>query len=358
MRRRRSSAALAAFVVLAALPAGASAATFEAYAGGDQAKGLPKQASPNAFYPRALRIRVGDTVTWRFRGFHSVTFPVRGEGPPPLVLATTDKPVSGVADAAGNPFWFNGQPNLPLDPVGAQKSTVTRYNGSAVLGSGLPLGARPKPFSLRFRRAGTFLFSCVVHPGMRGRVHVVRTRRGVRSPAAQEAVGERQLARDVRAAKRLVAAPSPSGAGATVGVGRTSPAVAVYKMFPRTLTVAAGQPVTFTMAGEFRSEVHTVTFGPEKLRASIEKNFVEPLPAVGAGALGLNPQGAYPSDQPPALPSYDGTNHGDGFLNTGLLDNDPSTPFRSEATITFTKPGTYDYECVIHEHMDGRIVVT
>jgi plastocyanin len=356
MRRRRPTAALAAVVVLAVIPGAARAATFEAYAGGDEAKGLPKQASPNAFYPRALRIRVGDTITWRFRGFHSVTFPTRGEGPPPLILATPDKPVSGATDAAGNPFWFNGQPNLPLDPVAAQKSTITRYNGSAVLGSGLPLGARPKPFSLRFRRPGTFLFYCVVHPGMRGRVHVVRTRRAVRSPEAQEAVGERQLARDVRVAKRLDAAPAPSDN--SVQVGRTSPTIAVYKMFPRTLTVPAGHSVTFTMANEFRSEVHTVTFGPEKLRASIEKNFLEPLPSVGAGALGLNPQGAYPSDQPPALPPYDGSNHGDGFLNAGLLDNDPSTPFPAEATITFTKPGTYDYECVIHEHMDGRIVVT
>jgi len=26
-------------------------------------------------------------------------------------------------------------------------------------------------------------------------------------------------------------------------------------------------------------------------------------------------------------------------------------------TVTFAKAGTYDYECVIHEHMDGRIVV-
>jgi plastocyanin len=141
-------------------------------------------------------------------------------------------------------------------------------------------------------------------------------------------------------------------------VGRTSPTIAVYKMFPKTLTVASGTAVAFTMAGEFRSEVHTVTFGPEKVRADVEKNFLEPLPAVGAGALGLNPVGAYPSDQPPALPPYDGTNHGNGFLNTGLLDNDPSTPFPPEATITFTKAGTYDYECVIHEHMDGRIVVT
>ena len=127
-------------------------------------------------------------------------------------------------------------------------------------------------------------------------------------------------------------------------------------MFPSTLTINAGQAVTFTMAGEFRSEAHTVTFGPAKLRAGLERNFILPVIGAPAGTFGVIPQGAYPSDPPP-LPAYDGTNHGDGFINTGVLDNDPSTPFPNSVQITFTKPGTYDYECVIHAHMDGRIVV-
>jgi plastocyanin len=129
-------------------------------------------------------------------------------------------------------------------------------------------------------------------------------------------------------------------------------------MFPKTRTVSVGQPVTFTMAGEYRSEVHTVTFGPEKVRASVEKNFFGPLPGISPVTVGLLPIGAYPSDPPSsATPTYDGANHGNGFWNSGLLDNDRASPFPASVTITFTKAGTYDYECVIHEHMDGRIVV-
>ena len=148
---------------------------------------------------------------------------------------------------------------------------------------------------------------------------------------------------------------APSGAP-TVAVGRTTPSLAVYEMFPSTLTINAGQTVTFSMAKEFRSEVHTVTFGPEKVRSGLEKNFITPLKGAARGTLGLAPRGVYPSDQPP-LPAYDGSNHGDGFFNTGVLDNDPASPFPVSAQITFTKPGTYHYECVIHEHMDGTIVV-
>jgi len=70
----------------------------------------------------------------------------------------------------------------------------------------------------------------------------------------------------------------------------------------------------------------------------------------------LNPLGVYSSDPLP-LPAYDGSNHGDGFLNSGLIDNDPASPFPDAVQVTFPKPGTYAYECVIHEKMDGKIVV-
>src|SRR4051812_24938672 len=258
--RRSLTAALTAAAVLAVFPAAAVAAQFQAYISGDEAKGLPKQASPNAFYPRTVTIHVGDTVRWDFRGFHTVTFPLRGKQPPPLVIADTTKPVGGANDAAGNAFWFNGQPNVLVNPVGALPSRSKRYNGATVVGSGVPLGAKPKPFALRFRRAGTFTYYCVVHPGMKARVRVLAAGKPVASPVAQLAIAQRQLATDVLAARMIDTRPSP--AGASIQVGRTTRSIALYKMYPKTRTVTANQPVTFTMAGQFRSEVHTVTFGP------------------------------------------------------------------------------------------------
>ncbi|MCA1690230.1 MAG: hypothetical protein LC720_07325, partial [Actinobacteria bacterium] len=67
---------------------------------------------------------------------------------------------------------------------------------------------------------------------------------------------------------------------------------------------------------------------------------------------------AFPSDPPPKLPPYTGANHGNGFLTGGILDNDPKSPPPNSTTMTFAKPGTYHYECVIHAHMDGTMVVT
>src|SRR3954453_3154242 len=158
MLRRRAAAALGAALVLALLPAAPHRATDEVYAGHDDLKGAPKQASPNDFFPRNLRVHRNDTVRWEFRGFHTVTLPVRGEGPPPFALAATDVPVRDARDAAGNPFWFNGQPSVLLNPVAAAKSLNKTWNGSRVLGSGVPMGNTPKPFVLRFRRTGTFVY--------------------------------------------------------------------------------------------------------------------------------------------------------------------------------------------------------
>ncbi|TMM00936.1 MAG: hypothetical protein E6G10_14635 [Actinobacteria bacterium] len=351
---RRSLVAAVAVAALAVLPSLARAATYTADAGADGSPGEPKQASSNAFFPRAVTVHQGDTVQWRFRGFHTVTFPAIGKQPPPLVVVDPKLPVSGQNDAAGNPFWFNGQPNVLFNRVAVTKSTTKTWSGSRVLGSGLPTGNKPKPFLLRFRRAGTFTYYCTVHPGMKGTVRVVSIPSRAPTPAQTDARRRREIRAYVAAAKRTAAAPPPYGT--TVDVGRATSVFALYRMFPTTMTVNAGQTVTFTMAGQFRSEVHTVTFGPEKIRSGLEKHFITPIPGGPAGALGLNARGVYPSDEPP-LPSYDGANHGDGFLNSGIIDNDPSTPFPARVTITFTKPGTYDYECVIHAHMDGRIVV-
>ena len=59
----------------------------------------------------------------------------------------------------------------------------------------------------------------------------------------------------------------------------------------------------------------------------------------------------------PSLPAYDGTNHGNGFLNTGNLDRDPATPSPGSTQVTFSKAGTYEYICLLHPFMKGSVVV-
>jgi plastocyanin len=50
--------------------------------------------------------------------------------------------------------------------------------------------------------------------------------------------------------------------------------------------------------------------------------------------------------------------HGNGFVNTGVLDRDPATKqIGPSSKIDFTTPGTYHYVCLIHPFMHGTIIV-
>jgi plastocyanin len=347
--RKVLAIAAAAMAFAALVPAVAGAATRNAFAGGDGVvDNAPEQFSPNAFLRRTLTVHVGDTVRWRFRGFHTVTFPVRGDDPPAFVQPG-DAQVSGVTDAAGQPLWFNGQvPTLAPNPVAAAPTRGSSYTGRSLRNSGLPTGNPPRPYRLRFTRTGSFDYYCVVHPGMEGTVRVVSSRRRVPSEAQNRRAADRELAALARSARRVAREDAP--AAATVEAGR-APRGARYTInafFPSTLSVRVGQPVTFTMAGQNQTELHTVTFGPQAYRDTIE--FI--------GPNGVNPLAAYPSDPPPAFPPLSPASHGNGFLNTGALDNDARSPQPNRAAVTFAAPGSYPYECIIHEGMNGTITVT
>jgi plastocyanin len=347
--RRALAAAGAALALSALIPAVAGAATRNAFAGGDEVvRNAPDQFSPNAFLRRTMTVHVGDTVRWRFRGFHTVTFPVRGEDPPGFIMPGQTR-VTGVNDAAGQPFWFNNQvPTLLPNPEAAGPVAGARYDGTRLRNSGLPTGTPPRPYRLQFTRTGTFDYYCVIHPGMEGAVRVVSRTRRVPTEAQNSAAANRELARLVAAARR--AAREDSSTANTVDVGRAprGQRFTLNAFFPAQLSVKVGQPVTFTMAGQNTTEVHTVTFGPKAYTDTIE-----PL-----GPTGFNPLAAYPSDPPPTLPPLTPANHGNGFLNAGLLDNDSASPQPNRAAVTFGAPGAYAYVCLIHANMAGTVTVT
>lgn len=115
----------------------------------------------------------------------------------------------------------------------------------------------------------------------------------------------------------------------------------VQAFFPKEITINAGDGILF----EFPTPpgFHTVTF--------LSGQAVPPLiipdeagatdmasPSAGPPPLMINPQAAFPA----GTTTYDGT----GYVNSGLdavrLPGDP--PFM----LTFTTPGTYEYQCLPH----------
>jgi plastocyanin len=346
-------AALAAALIL---PASAQAATKTVVAGPLKAvKGVfggSASGDVDGYSLGTVTVHVGDKVKWKINGFHSITFPKKGGSPLPFVVPDASAKYSGVNDAAGTPFWFNGQTQLDLNPLGAFPQGSKTYNGSQLTGSGIPLGTA-KPYTLKFTKAGTFTYYCVVHPGMKAKVKVVP--KGKRIPSAKQdrKAAAKRFAAEVKAAKKQAKFKPPAN---TVQGGNDKGDVVQLRFFPQTIHVPVGGALTLQVKS--LPEIHTFTFGPSQYVQNVANAFVTPVPnAAGPPTLVTSGQVAFPSDPPPTLPPYDGTAHGNGFFNTGILDGDPNSPNPSSAKVTFSKAGTYSFICLIHPFMHGQVVV-
>ena len=330
-----------------ALPATASARTHLVWAGGtpsfQNALFTKNFSEANDFFPHSVTIAQGDTVEWQGMsiGFHSVDLAAKGSSDLPLFLPTGST-ASGVKDAAGNPFWFNGQPNMGFNPALFAPSGGNTYNGSARADSGLPLGP-PTPFKVTFTKPGTYTYFCDVHYDMRGVIVVKAAGAKVPSAAADAEAIKAQQTRDAKVAKAL-AKTKLKGHNISLGLGGKD-SVEILGMFPRTLRVHNGTTVRFAMP-TLTGETHTATFGPVSYLAPLAASIGGPTPIATA---------IYPSS--PGGPLGVPGSHGNGFANAGVLDRDAGTPSPPAVNFTFTKPGKYRYQCLIHPFMVGTIIV-
>jgi plastocyanin len=351
--RRFVIAALAVGAVSAAPAAAGAAVTRDVYAGpapavnkvvkklGVGPKLKPFNPNINAFFNQRTTINVGDTVSFHLNGFHTVDLPGKSTADLPLIVA--GKTVTGANDAAGSPFWFDGKvPSLGLNPQLFGRSKSKTYNGTARVDSG---AASSKPFNVQFTKPGVYKFFCDVHPGMIGYVVVKPQGKAIPSSKQAAAATVKQATADIKAAAVLLKIKQPAD---TVSLGESTPSgVELYSMFPASLTVNAGTSVTFQMSAHSR-ETHTAAFGPVSDLKKLAKTF------QGAS---FSPIGTYPSGPTQPL-SLGPTSHGNGFVNTGALDRDPSTKtIGPSSRIDFTTPGTYHFVCLIHPFMQGTIIV-
>jgi plastocyanin len=354
----RSKAAFAAAVaVLAVAPAGASAATKTVDMGtpiSSQKTFQKAFADVNDFFPNGATIHVGDSVKFVPTGFHSVDIPAKGGKP--LGLLSPAGTTSGVLDAASSPFWFNGQPMLgftpALGPPGLFGKKLT-YTGAKRIESGLPLAQHPKPFTVKFSKAGSYTYYCNVHAGMKGTVKVVGKSHSVPSAKADAKALKAQVAATLKTAKSLATTAVAPG---NVSVGASGKGgVELFAMLPATQTVPVGTTLKFSMSAK-SFDVHTATFGPgdpenqpTSYLGQLAKHFAEDPVAPS--------QAAYPSEPPGTVGSLSPTLHGNGFWNSGVLDTASTTPLPNANSVTFSAPGTYDFYCMIHPFMHGTVVV-
>lgn len=364
MFRRASALAAACSAVAIIFPAAAGARTKVVYASlprsvakaallqvfGHSAKSVLQKYSPsdNAFNIQRVTIHTGDSVQWvgLSTNFHTVDLPGSSGNDIPLVVPGAT--VTGVKDAAGNPFWFDGHvPSLGFNPRLFAPTAGVTYNGTKRIDSGLPvLPTSPNTLKVKFTKPGVYKYFCDIHPGMIGYV-VVRPASKPIPSSAQDAATLRQEALNVLlSAKRLIKTKIPAN-HVSLGQSATN-GLELYAMFPATLKVNAGSVVTFSMSADSR-EVHTAAFGPAPYLTTL---------ANSIGGPAFDQQALYPSSPPALGPiQLSPTSHGNGFANTGFLDRDPTTPLPASGRIKFTTPGTYHFICLVHAFMHGTIIV-
>lgn len=315
----------AAFVILSAAiaPTHALAATRWTVIVGGHTKDNSVYA--NGFYPHELTIRVGDTVTWKFDGYHNVTF--LGGGPRP-----------SFAIKNGNKFY--GNPRVFFPAGGSQ------YGGAGLHNSGAPQGNNPFSYSLTFTRPGRYEYACTIHSGMMGIVNVVQTQTND-APAAALARGRNEQAESVNSGMKAYENLNRQRTGTRVLVtlmGNRQDRYSLLRFTRDPLVIPVGTTVTWTVRDPF--EIHTVTF----TSGSKPPMLIVPEPqAGGPPKLLLNAAALTPT----TAKTYNGT----GYVNSGLLYPVGTPGNASSFSLTFTKPGRYEYWCIVHADVGQKGIV-
>jgi plastocyanin len=310
-------------------------------------------ADVNAYFPSSIAIHRGDSVKFQPVGFHDVHF-LGSKGKQTTPFVPTGKTIAGVNDAAGIPFWFNGQPELGpnpnvFTPNGKLGKTVIT-DGTKEIFSGAPLSDKPKPMTVRFTKAGLFRYYCSIHPGMKGAVRVAAKNRPVPSAAADARRVKTQVAKALTVAKSLGKASVPTN---TLDVGRAGPGgVSMFAFLPAKRTVPVGTTMTFRMqTGDF--ETHTVTAGPGD-PSKDPKSYLGALTA-SLESPAARQEALYPSDLPVAPAALTPALHGNGFWNSGGMDPIAASPLPQRTSVTFAAAGTYTLYCLIHPFMKATV---
>lgn len=304
----------------------------------------------NAYFPSSVRVRSGDTVSWKMNAGadpHTVTFIDQPESLRDIV------PMPG-----GQSSDFIMNPDL-LFPTRREGEPVESYDGQYVnsgiffpqpLGSSIP---QIKSFSLKFEAPGTYAYVCGIHEFHRG-VVIVEQSSELDLPS-QDEINEQgkneldefksitaQLQDFVASGNELHSEVGLNGQMVRyVAAGMGRPEAEVVEFIPRNLTVQEGDTVIWVS-----SRFHAVVFSgtlpvPQFYLPELGDN--DRLMMVQVNSLVLLPVRN--------SPEYDGSYTSSGLIGYG------ARPGGVGFSLTFTEPGRHIYTCPIHSGMVGTITV-
>jgi plastocyanin len=338
-----------------------------------------------AYFPKTVVVHPGDTVAihgnWTGEP-HSVTMGTLVEKglaaaahadpnrPPPAAYAALPQMLpQGPGDAtqaAARPCYLTSgappkSPATPCKQVAQPPFDGTQsYYSSGWIKPGetwkLHLSSSIKP--------GTYRYYCDLHGAdMSGSIVVAPRSQKVPSQSQVDAKAKAELqAMTQKAAPAFAAAKAghyPVRGNLAGVLSQTAQQVEINEFVSSTVHSRVGAPVSWTFLG-----AHTLTFGgPETEQpvltsapgGSIHLRKSDIVPAGGPGAPPPSSSGP-PSAHPKPVVVNAGSYTGSGLHSSGLVLSFP--PQLTRYTLTFTKPGTYKFDCLLHPHMEGQVVVT
>ena len=318
-------------------PRAVYAATWQATAGTER---TDHGIQALAFLPNELWVHAGDSIEWTFPTpeIHTVTFLKQNTTPEQVRPTRPGVPGGGCPGTTPDGSSF--------DP----KTCLT----SPEIVAGTPTG---NTYTVMFPTTGNFKLVCLVHNNMTGAVHVLASSAPLPFDQAfydkQAQKRQAELLSDGAGLKgRGTATAQQSGGDAvTVGIGEIvatgggSDTVSVMRFLQGSIVVRVGDTVEWTNLDPVTP--HTVTFGAEP-----------PGPPQPPSAdVTLDPDGARHA----MLASPPGSTHS-GFLQAAFQDQTglPQTPLGvTRFRVTFTKAGTFNYICVLHDDLGmlGQVIV-
>jgi plastocyanin len=336
---------------------------------------LPATEFALAYYPKALSVHPGDTVSFGLNDSgepHTVALgslvdavavpyskltPAQRQGPPPAALQAASKKVPQLLpDGPGDAFQSAAQPCYQATGAPPLKDACAVHTGDfagteALVSSGW-LDANA-PFTLKISdsaKAGTYHFYCQLHgPDMGGTLTIADKATTIPSPAEAKTSGDNELKADT-AKLSAAAAQLPKGTARHALAGAFSQTFqngAVAAFGPSNIKIPVGGSVTWAINGP-----HAIYFNAptdaQQLRV-----------AAPDGSVHFNPKAAMPVGGPGAPQKAGlfngGSWNGVGPHSSGAIISFPPDLFTYR--LTFTKAGTFNYICTFHTNMKGTVTV-
>lgn len=250
-------------------------------------------------------------------------------------------------------FLTPNQVRLPF-PVGCPGTTPngSAEDGSTCLNSG-PL-TKGQGYSVTFPTTGNYKLVCLFHQNHTAIIHVLELSAKLPHDQAFYSAEAADVEKDMlSSAGHLIDHETNSstddvtaGAGAITATGGGSETLSVMRFMHPDKVVHVGETVEWT--NDDPVTPHTITFGAEP---------ANPVPPSGNVNITMDPDGALH-----ATVSSPTDNVHSGFVSATPQDQiglPQPLPGITRFRVTFTRPGTFQYKCVLHDGLGmlGKVTV-